>query len=247
MTRESDFLATADAAHSPCMGICDHEQIRVCRGCQRHHQEIDQWREMPPELRQEIWQRLPQDLAADGADMMRLALDRDAIARIAAMRINHGGSWWVRLGGEDFLASRYEGDFCAGGDGVHIAFDPDIAARAVLWAPVLSSVLSFGPSPVLPQKKLSLAADLEKLPLILAVAKARLARGEGMLHQKMPFGSHEVARTETWRVFRSPKGMTGIDTPLVRILTQKTFSPDASMAFYPPLPDSYGLGLILLP
>lgn len=47
-----------DYEESPCQGLCDLDENRVCRGCGRTNVEIASWRVLDLNEKKQVWERL---------------------------------------------------------------------------------------------------------------------------------------------------------------------------------------------
>ena len=165
----TDALDVVSASHSPCVGVCDHNEDRGCSGCQRPHDEVAIWREVEPDIRQQRWQELPASLADHGISTMRLPLSQEAILQLADARLHDGGTWM--LGGREYAikASQPLSTLTAtnADQSAVINLASDIKMRAVLWAP----------------HGHRLDEDITRLPIILVTPRIRIERNEGW-HQR---------------------------------------------------------------
>ena len=165
----TDALDVVSASHSPCVGVCDHNEERGCSGCQRPHVEVAIWREVEPDIRQKRWQELPASLADHGISTMRLPLSQEAILQLANARLHDGGTWM--LGGREYAikASQPLDTLTATNtdQSAVISLASDIKMRAVLWAP----------------HGHRLDEDITRLPIILVTPRIRIERNEGW-HQR---------------------------------------------------------------
>lgn len=165
----ADALAFESASHSPCVGICDHNEKNGCSGCHRPHDEVEKWRDTEPEIRLNRWLNLPASLANSGINTMRLPLSQDSILQLAKARLNEGGAWMI--GGKDYhvtadhpceeLAATNEDQ------SITIRLASEIKMRAVLWAP----------------HGRRLDDDISSLPIALVTPRIRIERSEGW-HQR---------------------------------------------------------------
>ena len=217
----TEALKYTASAHSPCIGICDHTATQACSGCQRHHSDVENWRELSAKTRQAIWEKIPKKLAHKKAQFLRLPLDQEDILHLARARLEAGGTWM--LGG--LSATNSDGT-------TTLRLHEDIKMRALLWAP----------------KKQRLDDAPATLPLLLVVARARLERGEGAHQKPLPKNYREIPQPDdSLRISASPTHQR-IESALATVITIgdsiATPLPDASAVA---LPASYALGLTLLP
>ena len=216
----TDALKYTASAHSPCIGICDHTATQACSGCQRHHSDVENWRELSAETRKTIWQKIPKKLAHKKTQFLRLPLDQEDILHLAKTRLDAGGTWM--LGG--LSATNSDGT-------TTLRLHEDIKMRTLLWAP--------------PKQRLDDAPAT--LPLLLVVARARLERGEGAHQKPLPKNYREIPQADdSFRIsvsankYRIESAIATAET----IGNTATPLPDASAVA---LPASYALGLTLLP
>jgi predicted Fe-S protein YdhL (DUF1289 family) len=225
------------AEHSPCVGICDHVPLKDCSGCQRRHEDIQVWREAEPQMRVSSWERLPRVLADQGKQVMRLPLGQEQIIRLAMARLDHGGCWRIGVEGCWLQANQKKDDISAiSTDGkTHLRLETHIKMRALLWAA--------------PGQRLD--DDPAQLALLLVTPRIRIERGEGQHQQPLPIGYRSHIKTDTIRISTSDHGRLRAETviangeteaPLPQ-LTQKASNLPHGLS----LPDSYVLGLTILP
>ena len=226
----TDALKYTASAHSPCIGICDHSARQACSGCQRHHSDVENWRELSAETRKTIWHEIPKTLANQKAQFLRLPLDQEDIFRLARARLEAGGTWM--LGG--LSATNSDGT-------TTLRLHEDIKMRALLWA-----------SPGKRPQRLDDAPST--LPLLLVVARARLERGEGAHQKPLPKNYREIPQPDdTIRISASDTSPTHqrIESALATAETigDSTATPLPTSLFLSglTLPASYALGLTLLP
>ena len=227
----TDALQYTASTHSPCIGICDHAENQYCSGCHRHHSDVENWRDLDAQARHAIWQDIPKTLAKQKAQFLRLPLNQDSILQLAKARLDAGGCWM--LGG--LYATKSTSPLTAiSTDGtIKFRLHEDINMRALLWAPPAQSAQRLDDAP-------------SSLPLLLVVARARIARGEGA-HQK-PLPKHyriSPQANDSIRISTSPSHQrieSALATAERVIDTTTPLLPDDLI-----LPASYALGLTLLP
>ncbi len=95
MQKTNRLIMGESPSHSPCVGYCTDDEAGYCFACRRHRGEIDGWRDIDPMQRSAIWDRLPQAIDGGKFGVMRLPLDPEHIADIAAETLKGGGSWAV--------------------------------------------------------------------------------------------------------------------------------------------------------
>ena len=201
----TEALKYTASAHSPCIGICDHNKNQACSGCQRRHSDVENWRELSAETRKTIWEKIPKKLAHKKAQFLRLPLDQEDIFRLARARLEAGGTWM--LGG--LSATNSDGT-------TTLRLHEDIKMRALLWAP----------------KKQRLDDAPATLPLLLVVARARLDRGEGAHQKPLPKNYREIPQANnTIRISASPTHQR-IESALATAITTAPL-PDASAVALP--------------
>lgn len=229
------------AEHSPCVGICDHVPLKDCSGCQRRHEDIQIWREAEPEMRVSAWEGLPHALADQGKQVMRLPLGQEQIIRLAMARLDHGGSWMIGVDGCWLYANQKsnhnKGDAAARSqDGkTHLWLGSGLKMRALLWAA--------------PGQRLD--DDPARLALLLVTPRIRIERGEGQHQQPLPTGYRSHLETDTIRISTSDHGCLRAETVIAHGETEAPLpqlTPKASdLPHGLSLPDSYVLGLTILP
>ncbi len=227
-----------DAAdHSPCVGICDHEPQQKCSGCQRQQHDIQAWREAEPRMRVSVWKDLPRALADHGQQVMRLPLNQDQILRLAMARLDHGGCWRIGVEGCWLQADQKKGDTSAiSTDGkTHISLKTHIKMRALLWAA--------------PGQRLD--DDPARLSLLLVTPRIRIERGEGQHQQPLPDGYRVFIASDTIRISASDHGTLRAETVIAQGEWDRALPTVEKAASDLPhglnLPDSYVLGLAILP
>lgn len=227
-----------DAAdHSPCVGVCDHEVQQICSGCQRQQDDIKTWRETEPEKRASVWKGLPRALADRGRQVMRLPLDQDQIVRLAMARLDHGGSWRIGIDGCWLQADHRKNETCAiSRDGkTQLWLKTELKMRALLWA---------GPGQRLDD-------DPARLSLLLVTPRIRIERGEGQHQQPLPDGYRVCVHTDTIRISKTDHGPIIAETVIAKGEWQNPLPQLDQKASDLPLglklPDSYVLGLAILP
>jgi predicted Fe-S protein YdhL (DUF1289 family) len=240
----TDALDVVSASHSPCVGVCDHNEERVCSGCQRPHDEVAVWREVEPDIRQKRWQELPASLADHGISTMRLPLSQEAILQLADARLHDGGTWM--LGGREYAikASKPLNTLTATNtdQSAVINLAGDIKMRAVLWAP----------------HGHRLDEDITRLPIILVTPRIRIERNEGWHQRPQSARYPDIAyQSERIRICTNHDGglmmesviaaaeikpETNRHAPLPRELSDHADIPNGLR-----LPESYVHGLTLLP
>lgn len=225
------------AEHSPCVGICDHEPQQLCRGCQRHQEDVQTWREAEPETRVAIWKDLPGALADQGQQVMRLPLSQDQIVHLAMARLDHGGRWMIGVDGCWLQADRRHGDTSAiSKDGkTQLWLETTLKMRALLWAA--------------PGQRLD--DDPAQLSLLLVTPSIRIERGEGQHQQPLPDQYRSCFHSDTVRISASEHGVIRAETVIAHGEWQSPFPQiDPKASDVPPgltLPESYVLGLAILP
>lgn len=81
---------------SPCVGVCKIDDASgLCLGCARTAEEIAVWRQVAPERRQAIWDKLPDRRAALGITLHRLGWLADDIRTFAAQGLGAGRGTWA--------------------------------------------------------------------------------------------------------------------------------------------------------
>lgn len=240
----TDALAFSSASHSPCVGVCDHSASQDCSGCHRPHDEVEGWRDADPDLRLQRWHELPKSLASAEVKTMRLPLSQEAILELAQQRLHDGGSWM--LGGSRFHATadrHLDGLSATNADqSVTVTLASDIKMRAVLWAP----------------DGYRLDDDMAQLPIALVTPRIRIERQEGW-HQRPQSGSYTntLYLSELMRISASPDAGDATSIKMESVIAEaKIQMPNhlptdlGKMAHMPDglvLPESYVLGLMLLP
>jgi predicted Fe-S protein YdhL (DUF1289 family) len=240
----TDALDVVSASHSPCVGVCDHNEERGCSGCQRPHDEVAIWREVEPGIRQKRWQELPASLADHGISTMRLPLSQEAILQLANARLHDGGTWM--LGGREYAikASQPLDTLTATNtdQSAVINLASDIKMRAVLWAP----------------HGHRLDEDISRLPIILVTPRIRIERNEGWHQRPQSARYPDIAyQSERIRICTNHDGGLMMESVIAAAEIKPETNRHASLphelsdhADIPNglhLPESYVHGLTLLP
>ncbi|MGB1918609.1 MAG: DUF1289 domain-containing protein [Candidatus Puniceispirillales bacterium] len=235
-----DALDYDTSSHSPCVGICDHTEHSGCSGCQRPHDEVTVWRDAGPDLRRQRWHELPTSLADNGISTMRLPLSQDAILQLADARLDHGGAWMVGGRTCQIRADRRLEKLTAtnADQTTIIRLASDIRMRAVLWAP----------------QGRRLDDEMQRLPIILVTPRIRIERQEGW-HQRQQSTRYPdmTYQSDIFRICSNDQGGMMMESVIAEAEQQ---SPAQLPDQFPTvmdmpdgliLPDSYVLGLTLLP
>ncbi len=238
----TEALKYTASDHSPCIGICDHTATQACSGCQRRHNDVENWRTLDAKTRKTIWEKIPKKLAHKKTQFLRLPLDQEDILHLAKARLEAGGTWM--LGG--LSATKATGNYTAiNSDGTTtLRLHEDIKMRALLWAPPTKR----------PQRSQRLDDAPSTLPLLLVVARARLDRGEGAHQKPLPKNYREIPQpNDSFRIsasankYRIESALATAETITDSVGNTATPLPTSLFLNGLTLPASYALGLTLLP
>ncbi len=235
-----DALDYDTSSHSPCVGICDHTEHSGCSGCQRPHDEVTIWRDAGPELRRQRWHELPTSLADNGISTCACRFHRTLSCN------------WLMPD----LIMAVHGCWAAG----HI-ISGLIVGLIRSPPPMLIRQLSFG-WPVISRCEQVLWApqgrrlddEMQRLPIILVTPRIRIERQEGW-HQRQQSARYPdiTYQSDIFRICSNDQGGMMMESVIAEAEQQSpahlpdqfptvTDMPDGLI-----LPDSYVLGLTLLP